>query len=76
MPLELKIPSLRLALQEFVNYETYKKQRLHELEMLDENYNNALEHLQDYVKRRQRTYNTMVNPRSFNQGDLVLYENQ
>lgn len=44
--------------------------------MLDENCINALEHLQAYVKRRQRIYNAMFNPRSFNQGDLVLYENQ
>jgi hypothetical protein len=44
--------------------------------MLDESHLNSLEHLQDYVKRRKNTCNAMVSPRSFNQGDLVLYENQ
>jgi hypothetical protein len=35
-----------------------------------------VQYLQAYMKRTQMTYNATVNPRSFDKGDLVLYENQ
>lgn len=44
--------------------------------MLDEHHINALDHLQDYSKRMQCSYNNNIIPCSFNNGDFLLYENQ
>lgn len=76
MPLELEISTLRIALRGLIDDENYKEQRLHKLEMLDEQCINALEHLQAYCKRRQHIYNHNVIPHTFSKYDLVLSENQ
>lgn len=47
MPLELEIPTLRIAFQELIDDATYKEQQLQQLEMLDEKRFNALEHLEE-----------------------------
>lgn len=75
MPLELEIPSLRVSLKGIVDDDSYREQRLQQLEMLDEQCINALEHIQVYHKTLQRSYNDKVIQRSFSVGDLVLYEN-
>ncbi|GLJ11024.1 hypothetical protein SUGI_0140690 [Cryptomeria japonica] len=76
MPLELEIPSLRVSLRGIVDDDAYREQRLQQLEMLDEQRINALEHIQVYYKTLQRSYNDKVIQRSFSVGELVLYENQ
>lgn len=75
MPLELEIPTLRIALLGLDDTH-HRKQRLHQLEMLDEQCSNALEHLHAYCKRKHHHYNLNVIPQSFHKGDLVLSINQ
>jgi hypothetical protein len=75
MPLELQIPSLRISLRGLINDIVYKEKLL-QIEILDEKNINHLEYLQAYPKRVQHIYNNDVIPCSFNKGDLVLYENQ
>lgn len=48
LPIEIKIPSLRVSLQNVVDDENYRVSRLHELEMLDERRQATLTHLQAY----------------------------
>ena len=50
MPLELEIPSLRVSLKDIIDDYSYREQRLQQLEMLDEQCINALEHFQAYHK--------------------------
>lgn len=53
MPLELEISSLRVSLKGIVDDDSYREQRLQQLEMLDEQCINALEHIQAYHKNLQ-----------------------
>lgn len=76
IPLGLEILTLRISLQGLVDNNTYKAQRLHQLELLDEQCINALKHLQAYTKQLQQKHDSHVIPQTFTKGDLVLYENQ
>ncbi|GLJ46851.1 hypothetical protein SUGI_0988310 [Cryptomeria japonica] len=76
MPLELEIPSLRVSLRGIVDDDSYREQRLQQLEMLDEWRINSLKHIQEYHKTLEQSYNDKVIQHSFSVGDLVLYENQ
>ncbi|XP_057854567.2 uncharacterized protein LOC131064446 [Cryptomeria japonica] len=55
---------------------SYARLSLSMLELLDEHRLKALQHLQAYQKSQSRQYNQSVLPRTFQIGDLVLYENQ
>ncbi|XP_074266910.1 uncharacterized protein LOC141590203 [Silene latifolia] len=72
LPLELHIPSLRIAIQEGLTDDENDKLRLTELEALDEKRLEAQQKLQCYQARLSHAFNKKVRPRSFQVGDLVL----
>ncbi|CAM8886700.1 unnamed protein product [Rhodiola kirilowii] len=72
LPLELQIPSMRIAIQEGLSSDKNDKLRLAELEALDEKRLQAQQSLQCYQARLSRAFNKKVRPRSFQKGDLVL----
>ncbi|CAM8892537.1 unnamed protein product [Rhodiola kirilowii] len=72
LPLELQIPSMRIAIQEGLSSDENDKLRLAELEALDEKRLQAQQSLQCYQARLSRAFNKKVRPRSFQKGDLVL----
>lgn len=73
MPLKLEIPSLRISLKGIVDDDFYQEQRLQQLEMLDEQCINSLEHIQAYHKYLQRSYNDKFIQCFFSVGGLTLY---
>jgi hypothetical protein len=72
LPLEIEIPSLRVAL----HYEASDKEkirlRLEELDALDEKRLQAQQNLEMYRARMERAYNKLARVRRFRQGELVL----
>ncbi|CAM8906321.1 unnamed protein product [Rhodiola kirilowii] len=72
LPLELQIPSMRIAIQEGLSSDENDKLRLAELEALDEKRLQAQQSLQCYQASLSRAFNKKVRPRSFQKGDLVL----
>ncbi|XP_074291013.1 uncharacterized protein LOC141617754 [Silene latifolia] len=72
LPLELRIQSLRVAIQEQLTSDDNDKLRLEELEALDEKRLQAQQKLQCYQAQLSRAFNKKVRPRSFQAGDLVL----
>uniref|UniRef100_A0A803L3S7 Integrase catalytic domain-containing protein n=1 Tax=Chenopodium quinoa TaxID=63459 RepID=A0A803L3S7_CHEQI len=72
LPLEVQIPSLRIAIQEDLTSDENDKLRLVELEALDENRLQAQQKLQCYQARMTHAFNKKVRPRSFQVGDMVL----
>ena len=76
LPIELEIPSLRVSLQHFIDDNTYRQDRLAQLDLLDEKRISALQHLRVYYERIKRAYNKRVHFHEFEVGDLILKENQ
>ncbi|KAM2170710.1 hypothetical protein ACFX1R_035878 [Malus domestica] len=72
LPLEIQIPSLRMAIQEGLTDEENAKLRLQKLEALDERRLEAQQHLECYQAWLSKAFNKKVRPRSFQTGDLVL----
>ena len=72
LPLELQIPSFRIAMQEGLTEDENHKLRLDELEALDEKRLQAQQRLECYQARLSRAFNKKVRPRSFQVGDQVL----
>ncbi|KNA23095.1 hypothetical protein SOVF_027820 [Spinacia oleracea] len=72
LPLELQIPSLRVAIQEGLTKDDNDKLRLAELEALDEKRLQAQQKSECYQARLSRAFNKKVRPRSFQVGDMVL----
>ncbi|CAM8989514.1 unnamed protein product [Rhodiola kirilowii] len=72
LPLELQIPSMRIAIQEGLSSDENDKLHLAELEALDEKRLQTQQSLQCYQARLSRAFNKKVRPRSFQKGDLVL----
>ncbi|XP_056695837.1 uncharacterized protein [Spinacia oleracea] len=72
LPLELQIPSLRVAIQEGLTKDDNDKLRLAELEALDEKRLQAQQKSECYQARLSRAFNKKVRPRSFQVGDIVL----
>ncbi|CAM8892844.1 unnamed protein product [Rhodiola kirilowii] len=72
LPLELQIPSMRIAIQEGLSNDENDLLRLAELEALDEKRLQAQQSLQCYQARLSRAFNKKVRPCSFQKGDLVL----
>ncbi|KAG9453432.1 hypothetical protein H6P81_006336 [Aristolochia fimbriata] len=72
LPLEIQIPSLRVALREGLTEEENIQLRLQELESLDEKRLEAQQRLECYQARLTRAFNKKVKFRSFQKGDLVL----
>ncbi|XP_074290818.1 uncharacterized protein LOC141617523 [Silene latifolia] len=72
LPLELQIPSLRIAIQEGLTDDENDRLQLAKLEALDDKRLEAQQKLQCYQARLSRAFNKKVCPRSFQVGDLVL----
>ena len=72
LPLELQIPSLRIAIQEGLTEDENHKLRLAELEALDEKRLQAQQKLECYQARLSRAFNKKVRSRSFQVGNQVL----
>ena len=72
LPLEVEIPSLRIALQAETPLEEQMKLRLDELDSLDEKRIVAQQNLELYQAQMARAYDKMVRPRTFREGELVL----
>ena len=72
LPLELQIPSLRIAIQEGLTEDENHKLRLAELEALNEKRLRAQQKLECYQARLSRAFNKKVCPRSFQVGDQML----
>ncbi|GMP90322.1 hypothetical protein CsSME_00041503 [Camellia sinensis var. sinensis] len=67
-PVEIAIPSARMVLRSEVTQDS----RSSELEILDERRDKALANLKVYQSHIARAYDTLVRPRQFQEGDLVL----
>ena len=74
LPLEIQIPSLRIALATQMTTEEQHQKRLEELEMLDEKRLEAQQHIEFYQAKISRAFDKKVRQRSFKEGDLVLTE--
>ena len=72
LPLEMQIPSLRVALEEELTQEQREYLRYQELNALEEERLSALQNLDFYRLNMSRAYNKLVKRRAFNKGDLVL----
>jgi len=75
IPLEIEIPSLRIALKDIMKEPQVWEARMNQLEALDEKRVHALEHLRSYQQRISRAYGKKVTPKAFKVGDMVLQEN-
>jgi len=72
LPLEIQIPSLRIAILEGLSEDDNHKLRLAELESLDKKRLHAQQKLECYQARLSRAFNKKVRPHSFQVGDQVL----
>jgi ribonuclease HI len=72
LPLEVEIPSLRIALQAEMPLDESAKLRLDELDAMDEKRLIAHQSLELYQAQMTRAYDKMVRPRTFRKGELVL----
>ena len=75
LPIEVEIPTLRVSLKVLITDDDNRISWLQELELLDECWQVAFNHLQAYQKRMSKSYNKKVHQRDFQLGDLVLREN-
>ena len=71
-PVELEIPSLRIALESKLDEVEWTRARYEELILLDEKRLEALHHTQCYQTRMTRHFNKKVKTRNIKVGDLVL----
>ncbi|GAA0154398.1 hypothetical protein LIER_12391 [Lithospermum erythrorhizon] len=72
LPLEVQIPSLRVAVNEEITREEATKLRLQELDSLDEHRLNAHQRLESYQSRITKSYNKRVRHRSYQVRDVVF----
>ncbi|KAL0361064.1 UNVERIFIED_CONTAM: hypothetical protein Sradi_3790900 [Sesamum radiatum] len=72
LPLEQRIPSLKIAIQERLIEKENAHIRLEKLEALDEKRLEAQQRLEYYQARLSKAFNKKVHSRSFQIGDLVL----
>ncbi|KAG9447747.1 hypothetical protein H6P81_013875 [Aristolochia fimbriata] len=72
LPLEIQLPSLRIAMREGLTTEECAQLRLAELESLEEQRLEAQQRLECYKSRMTRAFNKKVRLRSFQKADLVL----
>ncbi|XP_077240233.1 uncharacterized protein LOC143880804 [Tasmannia lanceolata] len=72
LPVELRIPSLRVMIEASLPESEWVKARHQELQMIDEKRLRALYHIQGYQRRIERAFNKKVRVRDLKPGDLVL----
>src|SRR5436190_14446958 len=71
LPLEIQIPSLRIAIASSMTEEEKDKQRLAQLEELSEKRLKAQQQIELYQARMARAYNKGIRLRTFKKGELV-----
>ncbi|MBY3556045.1 transposase family protein, partial [Modestobacter lapidis] len=74
LPIELEIPSLRVAMESQLAEVEWMKSRYEQLSLIDEKRLRALYHVQGYQRRIARAFNKRVKDRGLKKGDLVLKE--
>ena len=72
LPLEIQIPSLRVALATGMTTEENHQLRLAELEALDDKRLEAQQHIEFYQARMAKSFDKKVKRRAFKEGELVL----
>jgi hypothetical protein len=72
LPLEIELPSLRVAMQNDMTVEECKQLRLDELDAMDEKRLIAQQNLEVYQAKMARAYDKMARIRAFQEGELVL----
>ncbi|XP_077232267.1 uncharacterized protein LOC143867983 [Tasmannia lanceolata] len=72
LPVELRIPSLRVMIEASLLESEWAKARHQELQMIDEKRLRALYHIQGYQRRIERAFNKKVRVRDLKPRDLVL----
>ncbi|KAI0519706.1 hypothetical protein KFK09_007165 [Dendrobium nobile] len=72
LPLEVQIPSLRVAIQSQITTQQNAQLRLEELEALEGRRLQAQQNLELYKARMIQAHDKLVRPRTFRVGDLVL----
>jgi len=72
LPLEVQLPSLRVALHEGLTQDEQIRLRFQELDALEEERLHALQDLELYRQNMVRAYNKLVKRRVFKKGELVL----
>ena len=75
LPIEVKIPTLRISMKGLITDDDYIIYLLQELVLLDECRQVACDHLCAYQQQMLRSYNKKFKPRDFQLGDLILREN-
>ena len=74
LPIELEIPSLRVAMESQLTEVDWVKSRYKQLSLIDEKRLRAIYHVQGYQKRIARAFNKRVKDWGLKKGDLILKE--
>ncbi len=74
LPIELKIPSLRVMAKSGIDEAEWQNARFEELMLFDERRLKALYHVQGYQRRIACAFNKKVKSRDLHEGDMVLKE--
>ena len=72
LPLEVQLPSLRVAIQDEITQDEQVQLRFQELDALEEGRLHALQNLELYRQNMVRAYDKLVKQRVFRKGELVL----
>ncbi|XP_077246022.1 uncharacterized protein LOC143885858 [Tasmannia lanceolata] len=72
LPVELRIPSLRVMMEADLPESEWARARYQELQMIDKKRLRALYHAQGYQRRIEKAFNKKVKIRDLQKGDLVL----
>ncbi|XP_028551816.1 uncharacterized protein LOC110108077 [Dendrobium catenatum] len=72
--LEVELPSLRVAVQNELTQEQNARLRMEELDALDKIRLQAQQNLEIYRARMTKSFDRMVRPRSFQEGELVMVQ--
>jgi hypothetical protein len=72
LPLEVQLPSLRVAIHEEITNDEQIRLRLQELDALEEGRLQAVQNLELYRQNMVRAYDKLVKQRVFRKGELVL----
>ena len=72
LPVDIKMGSLRVALEYQISKTEWAQSRYDKLSLLDERRLRATDHVQAYKRKMTCTFRKKVKPRKFQKGDLVL----
>jgi hypothetical protein len=72
LPLEVEVPSLRVAIHEEITQDEQVRLRFQELDTLEEGRLHAVQNLELYRQNMVRAYNKLVKQRVFRKGEYVL----